>query len=90
MKASEVYGDPTLDNAEIIVQGVADCVCLSEDGAALIDYKTDRCTAEQAAALAEKYRVQIECYTRGIEAILGVSVKKRIIYFLTPGTAVEI
>lgn len=90
MKASEVYGDPGPGDAEIIVQGVADCVCLSEDGAALIDYKTDSCTAEQAAALAEKYRVQIECYTRGIEAILGVSVKKRIIYFLTPGTAVEI
>ncbi len=93
MKASEIYGssgDPTLDNAEIIVQGVADCVCLNDGGAVLIDYKTDRCTAKQAKAQAEKYRVQIDCYTRGIEAILDVPVKKRIIYFLTPGTAVEI
>ncbi len=93
VKASEIY--PELENtpagdADIIVQGIADCVCLTEDGAVLIDYKTDRCTAEQAPEKAEEYRVQIECYTKGLEGILKVPVKERILYFLTPGRAVEI
>lgn len=93
IRASEIYDglDPDgAGNAEIIVQGVADCVCLEGGGAVLIDYKTDRCTAEQAEARAEKYRVQIDCYTRGIEEILGVSVKERIVYFLSPGKAVKL
>ncbi len=93
VKAAEIYKE--LENtpggeAEIIIQGVADCVCVNDGGAVLIDYKTDRCTADGAAEKAESYRIQIDCYTRGIEEILGVKVKKRIVYFLTPGAAVSI
>ncbi len=93
VKAAEIYKElenTTGGEAEIIIQGVADCVCVKDGKAVLIDYKTDRCGAEQAAEKAENYRVQIDCYTRGIEEILGVKVKKRIVYFLTPGTAVSI
>ncbi len=93
VKAAEIYKElenTTGGEAEIIIQGVADCVCVNGGEAVLIDYKTDRCGAEQAAEKAESYRVQIDCYTRGIEEILGVKVKKRIVYFLTPGAAVSI
>ena len=90
IKASEIYPELDGSDAEIMVQGVADCVCLTDDGAVIIDYKTNKCTAEYAEKLAEDYRVQIECYARGIKEILGVPVKERIIYFLTPGTAVTI
>ncbi len=93
VKAAEIYGefeDPEHSGADIIVQGVADCICFEDGGAVLIDYKTDACSAEYAPRQAEKYKVQIEFYTRGIQEILGIRVKERIVYFLTPGTAVSL
>lgn len=93
VKASEIYAE--LENqahggADIIVQGIADCLFLEDGELVLIDYKTDRCTADYAAKQAEKYRVQIDYYTKGIREITGTRVKERIVYFLTPGVAVNL
>ncbi len=93
VKASEIYPDfkdRSHCGADIIVQGIADCLFLEDGELVLIDYKTDRCTADYAAIQAEKYRVQIDYYTRGIQEITGVNVKERILYFLTPGVAVNL
>lgn len=74
----------------ILLQGIADCFFCEADGVVLIDYKTDRVSAEGAEKRAESYRLQIDCYARGLEGILGQPVKERYLYFLNCGKAIKI
>ena len=93
VSASEIYGDKVSSdskNAQIIVQGVADCFFIEDNEIVLLDYKTDNCSAIYAPKQAEKYKIQMDYYTKGIESIFGKKIKERIIFFLKPGTAVNI
>ncbi len=72
----------------VLLQGIADCFFYEDDGVVLIDYKTDRISAEQAEERAEYYRLQMEYYTRGLTSVLECPIKERYLYFLSPGTAV--
>lgn len=93
ISASEIYGEKVSSDskdAQIIVQGVADCFFIENDEIVLLDYKTDNCSALYAPKQAEKYKVQMDYYTKGIESIFGKKIKERVIYFLKPGTAVNI
>lgn len=84
-------GLPETDRDErILLQGIADCFFYEGDGVVLIDYKTDRVTAEEAPARAERYRTQMEYYTRGLRDILGCPVRERYLYFLHCGRAVAL
>ena len=75
---------------KILLQGIADCFFYDGDGIVLIDYKTDRVSALKAPERAERYRIQIDCYTRGLESILKLPIKERYLYFLHCRTAVEV
>lgn len=93
ISASEIYGEKVSSDskdAQIIVQGVADCFFIENNEIVLLDYKTDNCSALYAPKQAEKYKVQMDYYTKGIESIFGKKIKERVIYFLKPGTAVNI
>lgn len=84
-------GLPEADRDErILLQGIADCFFYEGDGVVLIDYKTDRVTAEEAPARAERYRMQMEYYTRGLREILGCPIRERYLYFLHCGQAVAL
>ncbi len=74
----------------VLLQGIADCFFYEEDGVVLVDYKTDRVTHETAALRAEQYRVQMECYERGLGQILPVPIKEKYLYFLHCDTAVSL
>ncbi|MEE1013192.1 MAG: PD-(D/E)XK nuclease family protein, partial [Clostridia bacterium] len=74
---------------KVLLQGIADCFFYEEDGVVLIDYKTDRVSAERAKEHAQRYQTQVECYTRGLNAILPCPIKERYLYFLHCGTAVQ-
>lgn len=89
--AAEVTADlPETDQKEtVLLQGIADCFFYEEDGAVLIDYKTDRVSAEKAKERAQRYETQLECYTRGLNAILPCPIKERYLYFLHCGEAVQ-
>ena len=76
--------------AKILLQVISDCFFCETEGVVLIDYKTDRVSAEGAEKRAENYRLQIDCYARGLEGILGQSVKERYLYFLNCGKAIKI
>lgn len=82
---------PSKDGEEaILLQGVADCFFYEDDGVVLIDYKTDRIAEGDAANRARVYRTQMECYERGLSAILPCPVKEKYLYFFHCKTAVAI
>ena len=77
------YGDELLE-------GRVDAVFTEPDGAVILDYKTDRVTAEQAVAEAERYRPQAQVYRDAMTAALGMPVKEVIFVFCRPGVAVSL
>lgn len=81
---------PGAGDEELLLQGVVDCCLLEPDGAVIVDYKTDRVSAEEAGARAERYAAQLESYAWAVSQITGLPVKAKIVYFLRPGEAVEL
>ena len=57
----------------------------------MVDFKTDRVfTAEEVRDRAEVYRPQLEAYSLALTRVLEKPVVRRILYFLTPGTALDL
>jgi ATP-dependent helicase/nuclease subunit A len=88
LPAREVYPLWKDVDESIFVQGVIDCVFEDENGLVLIDYKTDGITErfkggfEQAKPiLEERYRMQIDLYTKAIERIWKRKVAERYLFF---------
>lgn len=73
-----------------IVQGIADMVVLTDQGAQVIDFKTDRVTVEQIQGRASFYRDQLVLYGRAVEKCIECPVRGLWLYFLAVGRAVEI
>jgi len=72
------------------VQGVIDCLIERPEGFVLLDFKTDRVGAGEAAERAERYRTQMEFYARAVEAIFGRRVVERVVFFLRAGVEVSV
>jgi len=60
------------------------------DGLLVIDFKTDRITAEEVSERAELYRRQLDLYSKAASAILKDKLLGKWLYFLTLGCAFEI
>lgn len=67
----------------VLLQGVIDCYYETEDGMVLIDFKTDRVRHGGEAALAERYRPQMDAYTYALTAMTGQPVVGRFLFFLS-------
>ncbi|KKI93557.1 ATP-dependent helicase [Bacillus sp. SA1-12] len=94
LKAEQLYGD--LKDEPVLVQGVIDCLFEDEEGFVLLDYKTDtikgrfpRGIEEAEAVLRERYRVQIELYTKAIEEITQKPLKEKYLYFFDGGYLID-
>jgi ATP-dependent helicase/nuclease subunit A len=81
----------------ILVQGVIDCVFRDEKGIVLLDYKTDgihdryKNGFEEAKEILEnRYKVQIELYTRALESIWKETVSEKYLYFFDGGHLLEL
>ncbi len=66
------------EGAVMLLQGIIDCWFEEDDGAVLVDYKTDRYKSPEE--LAEKYALQLEYYSRAIERTAGMQVKEAYLY----------
>ncbi len=86
--AEELYEDAVDLNQTVLLQGMADLVFEEEDGIVLLDYKTDRVL--NAEELSEKYRFQLDCYSRAVKEILRKGIKTRFIYSFYLGKAIEV
>lgn len=76
----------------VLIQGVIDCLFREEDRIILLDYKTDTVLEHRGglAALQEKYRFQLELYSKALEDILGEPISEVWLYFFDGGQAVKL
>jgi ATP-dependent helicase/nuclease subunit A len=74
----------------IIVQGIIDLLIKTPKGLVIVDYKTDNVSANEAPPRAELYRRQLDLYAQAAEAIIGIKVHSKWLYFLTPGCKIEV
>jgi ATP-dependent helicase/nuclease subunit A len=88
LPAHEVYPDWKGDDELVFVQGIIDCILEDENGLVLIDYKSDGITGrykggfDQAKPILEdRYRLQINLYTKAIEQIWKRKVTERYLFF---------
>ena len=76
------------EGEEILLQGVIDAWFREPDGLTVVDFKSDRVSAAGAKERAERYRGQLAAYAHALETLTGEPVKRRILWFLTPGIPV--
>ncbi|MDR4945879.1 helicase-exonuclease AddAB subunit AddA [Neobacillus cucumis] len=88
LPAREVYPDWNETEEAVFVQGIIDCILEDEDGLVLIDFKSDGITDrykggfEQAKPILEdRYKLQINLYTKAIEQIWKRNVAERYLFF---------
>ncbi|MCM3707233.1 MULTISPECIES: helicase-exonuclease AddAB subunit AddA [Cytobacillus] len=86
--AREIYSDWQGEDEPVLIQGIVDCVFEDEHGMVLLDYKTDAISgrykggfAEAKPVLENRYKVQIDMYTRALEQILKREVNERYLFF---------
>lgn len=92
LKSTEVYKELPEDvygNEPILLQGIIDCYFETEDGIVLIDYKTDYTNPKNIDSLKERYRTQIEYYTKALERMTGKKVVEKYIYLFYSGEILE-
>ncbi|HEX8323918.1 MAG TPA: helicase-exonuclease AddAB subunit AddA [Tepidisphaeraceae bacterium] len=75
---------------QIMVRGRIDAMLIEDDGLVLIDYKTDRVTAETVDARVEFYRPQIDAYRTQLQRITKRSVTEAFLVFTTPRLIVPV
>ena len=76
---------------EVLLQGVVDCWFVEADGSVtVLDFKTDRVTADTLPARAESYRPQLDAYTRALAAVTDRPVARRALWFFSAARAVEL
>ncbi|PLS02975.1 helicase-exonuclease AddAB subunit AddA [Neobacillus cucumis] len=88
LPAREVYPDWNEGDESVFVQGIIDCILEDENGLVLIDFKSDGITDrykggfQQAKSILEdRYKVQINLYTKAIEQIWKRDVAERYLFF---------
>ncbi len=74
------YGEG-LEGEKVLLQGVVDCALLEQDGITILDFKTDRVSADTLASVIERYRPQLETYTDALSRIYEMPVKAKYMYF---------
>ncbi|RHW43160.1 helicase-exonuclease AddAB subunit AddA [Neobacillus notoginsengisoli] len=88
ISSKEVYPDWKDENEQIFIQGIIDCLFEDQDGLVMIDFKSDQITGRfysgfegAAPILEDRYRLQIELYTRALEKIWKRRVNERYLFF---------
>ena len=83
--------DPAAAGEELMLQGVVDCAFeTAEGGLVVVDFNTDRITAEQQAQRAESYRAQLEAYALALGQVLEKEVTEKVLYFFHTNSAVKL
>ncbi|NLK86233.1 MAG: UvrD-helicase domain-containing protein [Clostridiaceae bacterium] len=93
VKCSEIYGSTlsgqVSDTDSMLLQGVIDCWIDTGEGLVLLDYKTDYVPAGGSDVIKQRYKVQIDYYTRALEKITGRKVVGRYLYLFSSGELIQ-
>lgn len=91
ISCTEIYKDLDADKYGqhmVMLQGIIDCYFEEADGLILIDYKTDY-VKNNTDLIKERYKVQIDYYTKALESITGKKVVEKYIYLFYNGEVLE-
>ena len=89
LKARDIYQNNSDDN--ILVQGIIDLYFINQKGEIiLVDYKTDYVNQGDEFSLVQKYKKQLEIYTKALEQSLNQRVSKKYIYSVYLNKMIEI
>jgi ATP-dependent helicase/nuclease subunit A len=91
ISCTEIYKDLDADKYGqhmVMLQGIIDCYFEEMDGLILIDYKTDYVN-NNTELIKERYKVQIDYYTKALENITGKKVLEKYIYLFYNGEILE-
>ena len=80
--------DPAAAGEEMMLQGVADVCFETAEGLVIADFKTDRLAAGEALQRAQRYRPQLEAYSRALSRVLEKPVVERVLYFFSTGETI--
>lgn len=80
----------SIEDSDVMIQGIIDCYFEEDDGLVILDYKTDYTGSKGTDTVAETYRVQVELYTEALYKLLNKPVKGAYIYFFDAGESIEI
>ncbi|MBU6145375.1 MAG: helicase-exonuclease AddAB subunit AddA [Paenibacillaceae bacterium] len=81
---------PEVPQEHVLVQGVIDCLCKTDTGWMLVDYKTESTRHKTDDALRQKFMPQIQLYTEGVETALHDRVEEQVLYFFDGNRTVTI
>lgn len=84
------YYEGVASEDQVLLQGVVDLFAVTEDGLLVVDFKTDYVTPENMEEKVERYRGQLTAYSKALEHILGLPVRRKVLYFLGTGQTVEV
>lgn len=73
----------------LLLQGVIDCCFEEPDGWVLLDYKTDYVPGGRSELLKDRYRLQIEYYSRALAKLTGLPVKEKFVYLFANGEILQ-
>lgn len=74
----------------VLVQGIIDCLVEEAEGLLVVDYKTDYCTPDTLPQLVERYRYQVELYSRAARTLTGLPLTDRYLYLFYLGQYVKV
>ncbi len=78
------------EGEEILFQGIIDAWFREGDGITILDFKSDHILPGDESAKAEQYRPQLEAYSQALSRILGLPVKRSVLWFFATDTAYEL
>ena len=80
LEDAAAYGEG-LAGEQILLQGVVDCALVEPDGITVVDFKTDYVTEQTLSEVLNRYRLQVDTYSRALERIYEMPVKGTCLYF---------
>ncbi|MHC4696847.1 MAG: UvrD-helicase domain-containing protein [Planctomycetota bacterium] len=90
---SSTYFDPSVGPGagdDVLVRGIVDGILPVADGIEIIDFKTDAVRSEDVEKRCERYRPQMELYSRAISRIWRRTVRTCWLVFMTPRETIAI
>lgn len=81
VKASDYY-DLNIDD-QVLLQGVVDCMHITDEFITIIDYKTDYVTDATIDEISQKHLSQLEIYAKAMEEIYKKPVKTKCLYYFS-------
>jgi ATP-dependent exoDNAse (exonuclease V) beta subunit len=82
--------DFLMEVENVVLRGQIDLWFEDRGKTVLVDYKTDRVSAADAPARAERYALQVRLYALALERLTGRAPAEAYLYFLRPNAAVPV